>query len=177
MQPHIRTSTLGGLDPGLADRCHREIQRLLRLRGSTTFFLEDLACREVYVTVVAQSPRAGGGTIRRESVLHLDGRSTPILFSTCALDGERITSRELAAVRGGIVPLGKIFDPDNRGRLVKAHREIRHGDDPAVALHLRTRSTFCYSRRYDLEIEGQQVGTITESLNEESLARLWEGES
>lgn len=174
MGSQVQCQTTGGLDPHVVGRCRREIHRLLRLPGSTTFFLEDLAHREIRVRVVTQQgPGPEDGVIRRESVLHLDDVEAPVLFSVCALESRRLTRGEQTAVLDGGTPLGKIFDPENRGRLGKSPGVIREEENPLAAQRLGTGTPWFYSRSYELLLEDQPVGKITESLNEESLARLW----
>jgi chorismate-pyruvate lyase len=170
------TMTLAG-GAGLANdpRCERGIRGFLELEGSTTFYLESLGGREIHVSVLGQRTvgQNGGGEIYRESLLHpADGRD-PILHSVCRLRSDKLTPEEVEKVLAGGTPLAKIFDPVDNGRLRKANGTLRHGVDAYAARRLGTTSTICYSRTYELMVDGEVVGTISETLNEESMARAF----
>ncbi len=145
------------------------LERFLDFDGSTTFLLQQLAGRPIKITVLQQWEE--DALIRRISLLSFAEDELPLIYSTCLLDPLRLHPDELALVRAGTEPLGRLLDPGNQGRLRKQNITVRQRHDAKLAVRFRTRSSIFYTKRYDLMIDHVAVGNISESLNEESLWR------
>lgn len=144
----------------------------LALPGSTTYFLEQRAGRRIGVEVLEQrteheSPR--GAVLHRRSRLYLDAPENALLIADAEVLLDRLAPAQRARALDGSEGLGRLLDPDNRGRLHKRDLEIVWLPAPIL---LRVKARWAVARRFDLLIEGEPCARIREILSHESLARL-----
>jgi chorismate-pyruvate lyase len=163
---------VGGMHtPTSFDRLN--ISEILTLTESTTFYLERLAGRQLHVAVTAQHwvRENGQPKLQREALLYLEAER-PLIFSVSLLEPEAFGPRELWELWSGINPLGRILDPTNTHSWCKVNISFACRADHILAARLKTTDLCCYGRIYDLFLDGQKVGRITEYFNEESIARI-----
>lgn len=154
--------------------CKQTINRLLKLHGSTTHFLERFAKTTIKVKISHQEEVRGNGSIKiyRESWLYCNDPDFPLFYCLAKLDKAKISSCEFKQVMKGNIPLGKIFDVNNMGQLHKSHIKIQCCNDPLKAKKLRTSLNVCYTKNYDLLVNKNKIGSVSEVMNEESISRV-----
>ncbi len=146
----------------------------LQLEGSTTLFLEQLSGKPLRSAVRRQAEDGnGGGTIRREAVLYFDTADLPVIFSRSTLDLGLFSTDEAEGIRKGLVPLGRILDPEGRGLLRKENMTVELVPGSPDALFLSTAAAGCYVKCYDLVAGRRVVGRVREYVNNESLSRAF----
>ena len=146
----------------------------MKLKGSTTHFLERLAKTKIKVKISYQDEVQENDSIkiRRESWLYFDKPDTPFFYCLSKLDKYKISSYEFKQIIKGNIPLGKIFDPNNKDRLCKYHIKIQSSNNPVMSEKLRTKPDVCYTKSYDLLVNGSEIGSVSEVMNEESISRV-----
>jgi chorismate-pyruvate lyase len=150
----------------------RRLEDYLALTGSTTHFLERLAGRRVNVQVfeqrALQDPNRGEVLYRR-SRLYLDAPSNALLIADVEILLDRLAPEERLRTLRGQEGLGRLLDPDNRGRLRK--RDLERNWLPAPPL-LCVGDTRALARSFELLMDDLPCAWIREIVSEASLARL-----
>ncbi len=144
----------------------------LALPGSTTYFLEQRAGRRIGVEVLQQRTEhepSRGAVLHRRSRLYLDAPDNALLIADAEVLLDRLAPMQRARALDGSEGLGRLLDPDNRGRLHKRDLEIVWLPAPIL---LRVGAGWAVARRFDLLMEGEPCARIREILSRESLARL-----
>lgn len=150
------------------------MSRFLDLGGSTTLFLEQLSGKTLRSAVRSKEEAGNGtGSIRREAVLYFDTVESPVVFSRSRLDRGTLSDGEAERIDEGLVPLGRILDPEGRGLLRKENITVEYHRRSSAAAFLFTASTDCFVKCYDLVADRRVVGRIWEYINDESLSRAF----
>jgi chorismate-pyruvate lyase len=150
----------------------RRLSDYLALSGSTTYFFERLAGRRVSVQVLeqrAQQDPHRGEVLHRRSRLYLDAPSNALLIADVEVLLDRLAPDERLRVLRGHEGLGRLLDPDNRGRLRK--RDLEQVWLPTPPL-LCVGDTRALARTFELLIDDLSCAWIREIVSPASLARL-----
>lgn len=150
----------------------RRLADYVALSGSTTHFLERIAGRPVSVQVLEQRALQDtnrGEVLYRRSRLYLDAPSNALLIADVEVLLDRLTADERLRALRGHEGLGRLLDPNNRGRLRK--RDLEQIWLPAPPL-LCVGDTRALARSFELLIDDLPCAWIREIVSPASLARL-----
>ena len=150
----------------------RRLSNYLALSGSTTHFFECLAGRRIGVQVLEQRALQDldrGEVLYRRSRLYLDAPSNVLLIADVEVLLDRLARDERRRALRGEEGLGRLLDPDNRGRLRK--RDLERAWLPAPPL-LCVGDARALARSFELLMDEEPCAWIREIVSEGSLARL-----
>jgi hypothetical protein len=156
------------------------LAEFLRLKSSTTFFLESRSAYdsgvevEVLQQVCEHRAAEGGAVLRRMSRLYLHTPEHALLVADATIFLSNLPQSYHSALIAGQIGIGKVLDPDNLGLIEKQDVETQIVSAPAA---LRTRCDWAVSRLYRLRFNGVCCAEIREMCNDESLARLGASEA
>ncbi len=160
-------------------RCSSIITNLLKLKGSTTHFLNTFIGKPIQVKIGQQEKVITQGIIKiyRESWLYSIDPVLPLLYCISYLEPMRLSRREYKNISNDTIPLGKILDRNDSGKLHKTNIKVCSSKEQLMAEKLSTCCEICYKKSYDLLINGINFGHILEVMNEESISRLFHQDS
>jgi chorismate-pyruvate lyase len=155
--------------------CRRQLTRLLRMRQSTTKFLEELSGQKLQVKAEFQKEIFDDGEVEivRLSRLFFDGPENSIILSISSFLCKNLSEREMEQVKSRNIPLGKIFGSIDMNGLKKTDICIKRVVDERLARKLNVRAPRCFSKEYALWTGARQVGIVKEIFSEESFLRVW----
>lgn len=153
----------------------RQLSRLLRMRHSTTKFLEELSGRNLLVKAEFQKEIYDNGDLEivRLSRLYFDQPEYSVILSISSFLCKNLLDREIEQVKSRNIPLGKIFGSLDMVNLKKTDILIKIVVDERLARKLNVQNPRCFSKEYALWTGDRQVGIVKEIFNEESFSRIW----
>gem|GEM_PF-1682442 len=154
-----------------------QLNKLLSMRMSTTKYLEQLAGKKLKVQTEFQKELFLNGDIEivRVTRLYFDDPGHSVIYSITSIPRRNLSEEEVEQVRGGNIPLGKIFKMTEMNDFKKTGIKIDTVHDRRITKRLNVEGTWFFSKEYCLRVGKRRIGSIKEIFNEESFARIWGG--
>lgn len=137
------------------------LDEYLKLTGSTTRFLEQLAGADISATVVSQTVDEQAGVIIRVSTLHA-GDSKPMLAASCRLCLANLKVAEREALLNSSRPIGDILLSGGTESFRRQDVTVDAAGDHALSVHLPDALDSAMIKSFDLWYGDRFIGHLEE---------------